>query len=75
MCRRQLILSARPLKNKASLKADCCCTSTLPQFKSEGVVYKAACNRFPLEGHDPIITILDKLILRIYRGHPGIGPS
>src|SRR5215813_4200314 len=47
-CRRQLILSARFLQNKVSFKADCRCTSIFPQFQSEGVVYKAACNRFSL---------------------------
>jgi len=69
------MLFTMPLKNKASFNADRCSTFTLPKLDPEGVVHKTARNRFPLQGHDPMITMLYKLILFIYRGHPGIGPS
>ena len=42
------MLSAIALKNKVSLNVDRCGTVTLPQFNLEGVVHKAACDRFPL---------------------------
>src|SRR5262249_27760785 len=75
MCRGQLIRSLLLLKNKAAFKADRGGACTLPQFKREGVVHKTAGDRFPLEGHKPIIIMLYNLILHIYRGHPGSGPS
>jgi len=42
------MLSARALKNKVALNADRRGTVMLPQFNPEGVVHKAACDRFPL---------------------------
>ncbi len=69
------MLAAMSLHNKVSLNADRCGPFTLPQFHPEGVVHQAACDRFPLQGHDPMIPMLYKLILLMYCGHPDIGPS